>query len=121
MRRDAAAIRSYGWIAPAGRVSPETGKLPVWARRIQNGLGAAGANSMESRGMHEGRRGALGGTLDEIVASERAPAESRVSDRPFLLVVQPSLFDASRAPVGQHTAWAYCHVPNEEIEAPAVR
>ena len=29
-----------------------------------------------------------------------------------MIVVQPSLFDASRAPAGKHTAWGYCHVPN---------
>ncbi len=50
----------------------------------------------------------LGGSLDEIAASER----SFTSDRPFVLLVQPSLFDPSRAPTGRHTAWAYCHVPN---------
>jgi phytoene dehydrogenase-like protein len=50
----------------------------------------------------------LGGTLEEIVASERHFA----SDTPFVLLVQPSLFDATRAPTGGHTAWAYCHVPN---------
>ncbi len=50
----------------------------------------------------------LGGTLDEIVSSER----HFTSDAPFVLLVQPSLFDPSRAPIGQHTAWAYCHVPN---------
>jgi phytoene dehydrogenase-like protein len=50
----------------------------------------------------------LGGTLEEVIASER----HFTSDAPFVLVVQPSLFDPSRAPVGQHTAWAYCHVPN---------
>ncbi|HEX5692817.1 MAG TPA: FAD-dependent oxidoreductase, partial [Roseiflexaceae bacterium] len=33
-------------------------------------------------------------------------------ERPFVLLAQPSLFDASRAPEGKHTAWAYCHVPN---------
>ena len=31
---------------------------------------------------------------------------------PFVLLVQPSLFDPTRAPAGYHTAWAYCHVPN---------
>ena len=50
----------------------------------------------------------IGGTLEEIVESERA----LTSDRPFVLLGQPSLFDPSRAPVGRHTAWAYCHVPN---------
>jgi phytoene dehydrogenase-like protein len=50
----------------------------------------------------------LGGTLEEIVASER----HHTSDSPFVLLAQPSLFDPTRAPAGQHTAWAYCHVPN---------
>jgi phytoene dehydrogenase-like protein len=50
----------------------------------------------------------LGGSLDEIVASER----SFDSPKPFCLLVQPSLFDPTRAPEGKHTAWVYCHVPN---------
>ena len=54
----------------------------------------------------------VGGTLDEIARSERAAWEGRIEDRPFVLVAQPSLFDPSRAPAGQHTAWAYCHVPS---------
>lgn len=54
----------------------------------------------------------IGGTLEEIVASEAAPLAGSVSDRPFVLLAQPSLFDPSRAPAGKHTAWAYCHVPN---------
>jgi phytoene dehydrogenase-like protein len=49
----------------------------------------------------------LGGTLDEIAAWE-----SEFTGAPFVLLAQPSLFDASRAPQGKHTAWAYCHVPN---------
>ena len=35
-----------------------------------------------------------------------------ISDEPFLLVVQPSIADPSRAPAGKHTLWAYLHVPN---------
>jgi phytoene dehydrogenase-like protein len=54
----------------------------------------------------------VGGTLDEIALSERAAWEGRHSERPFVLLAQPSLFDATRAPAGRHTAWAYCHVPN---------
>jgi phytoene dehydrogenase-like protein len=54
----------------------------------------------------------LGGTLDELAASERAPERGETSERPFVLLAQPSMFDPSRAPEGQHTAWAYCHVPN---------
>ncbi len=54
----------------------------------------------------------LGGPLAEIVASEAAPWRDEHVARPFVLLAQPSLFDPSRAPPGQHTAWAYCHVPN---------
>lgn len=54
----------------------------------------------------------VGGTLDEIAASERAPYQGQHSDRPFVLVAQQSDFDATRAPDGKRTAWAYCHVPN---------
>jgi phytoene dehydrogenase-like protein len=54
----------------------------------------------------------VGGTLEEIAASERDAWEGRASDRPFVLLTQPSLFDSTRAPAGKHTAWAYCHVPN---------
>jgi phytoene dehydrogenase-like protein len=66
----------------------------------------------------------VGGSLEEIVDSER----NFTSERPFVLLGQPSLFDLSRTPVGQHTAWAYCHVPNgsekdytESIERQIVR
>jgi phytoene dehydrogenase-like protein len=54
----------------------------------------------------------LGGTLEEIAASEDAVSQGRIVERPFVLLAQPSLFDATRAPAGNHTAWTYCHVPN---------
>jgi phytoene dehydrogenase-like protein len=54
----------------------------------------------------------LGNTLDEIIDSESAPARGMHAEKPFVLLSQPSLFDSSRAPLGRHTAWAYCHVPN---------
>jgi phytoene dehydrogenase-like protein len=53
----------------------------------------------------------LGGTLEEMVESERAVAEGRRHERPLVLTAQPSLFDPTRAPEGKHTLWAYCHVP----------
>jgi phytoene dehydrogenase-like protein len=54
----------------------------------------------------------LGATLEEIAASEAAPAQNRSAERPYVLLAQQSLFDPTRAPAGRHTAWAYCHVPN---------
>ena len=58
----------------------------------------------------------LGGTLAEIARSEDAAFHGRPCDKPFVLLVQPSLFDPSRAPEGRHTAWAYCHVPYGSTE-----
>jgi phytoene dehydrogenase-like protein len=54
----------------------------------------------------------LGSSLEEIAASEGAACRGRHPERPFVLVAQQSLFDPSRAPAGQHTGWAYCHVPH---------
>jgi phytoene dehydrogenase-like protein len=51
-----------------------------------------------------------------MIASEKACWEGAHSDRPFVLLTQPSLFDPTRAPAGRHTAWAYCHVPNGSPE-----
>jgi phytoene dehydrogenase-like protein len=54
----------------------------------------------------------LGGSFEEIAASEKAVRTGQHADHPFVLLAQPSLFDSSRAPGGKQTAWAYCHVPN---------
>jgi phytoene dehydrogenase-like protein len=54
----------------------------------------------------------VGGTLPEIVRSERAVWQGEHPEQPFVLIAQQSLFDETRAPTGKHTVWAYCHVPN---------
>lgn len=54
----------------------------------------------------------LGGSLEEIADSEQRAWRGAPADKPFVLLTQPSLFDSARAPEGQHTAWAYCYVPN---------
>jgi len=54
----------------------------------------------------------LGGTLEEIAASEAAVGRGEHPERPFVLISQPSMFDSTRAPRGQHTLWGYCHVPS---------
>ena len=70
----------------------------------------------------------IGGPIGEVAASERAMAHGRVTGRPFVLLVQPTHADPSRAPAGRHVGWAYCHVPNgwtgsmqEAIEAQVER
>ncbi|GAB3602916.1 phytoene desaturase family protein [Microbacterium aureliae] len=54
----------------------------------------------------------LGGTRAEVEAAENAVARGRVPERPYVLLVQPSVLDPTRAPAGAHTVWAYMHVPS---------
>jgi phytoene dehydrogenase-like protein len=66
----------------------------------------------------------LGGSAEQIVEGERTVANGRCPQRPFVILAQQSLFDPTRSPKDQHTAWGYCHVPSnskfdmtERIEA----
>ncbi|MDQ3370190.1 MAG: NAD(P)/FAD-dependent oxidoreductase [Myxococcota bacterium] len=62
----------------------------------------------------------LSGTVADVAAAERAIHAGQVPERPFVLFVQPTPFDPSRAPPGRHVAWAYCHVPHgAEVDATA--
>jgi phytoene dehydrogenase-like protein len=54
----------------------------------------------------------LGGTFEEIAESENSVWKGKITDHPFIIFGQPSLFDTSLASPGKHTAWAYCRVPN---------
>ena len=54
----------------------------------------------------------LGGTFEEVMATENVVHSGRHPDQPFVLLAQQSLFDDTRAPNDKHTAWAYCHVPH---------
>jgi phytoene dehydrogenase-like protein len=58
----------------------------------------------------------LGGSYEEIAESENAVWQNKHPQKPLVILAQPSLFDASRAPAGKQTAWAYCHVPNGSIQ-----
>lgn len=58
----------------------------------------------------------VAGTLEEIAAHESAVFYGRMTDKPFVLVAQQSMFDSTRAPEGKHTGWAYCHVPHGSTE-----
>ncbi len=70
----------------------------------------------------------IGGSLDEIVAAERDVWQGEHSEKPFVILTQPSLFDSTRVDGEGHIAWAYCHVPagsslymTERIEAQVER
>lgn len=59
----------------------------------------------------------IGGTRAEVWASENAVARGEVSERPYVLTVQPSVLDDSRAPKGKSVFWAYMHVPaNSDLD-----
>ncbi|TGN10344.1 phytoene desaturase family protein [Leptospira ilyithenensis] len=53
----------------------------------------------------------LGGTLEEIVFGEASVWRGIHPEKPYVLLVQQSQFDPTRAPQGKHTGYAYCHVP----------
>ena len=60
----------------------------------------------------------LGGTREQIAAAENDVARGRVPERPYVLAVQPSIADSTRAPAGQATFWAYVHVPfDSDVDA----
>jgi phytoene dehydrogenase-like protein len=54
----------------------------------------------------------LGGDLEQVARAEALVHRGAVDPEPFVILVQPTLFDPSRAPPGRHIAWAYCHVPH---------
>ncbi|MGV9278994.1 phytoene desaturase family protein [Streptomyces sp. NPDC003730] len=72
------------------------GPVP-WTAEEPRGAGTVqiGADSTE-----------IGAALDAASGTGRAP------ERPFLITVQPSVVDPTRAPAGKHVFWAYGHVPH---------
>ena len=54
----------------------------------------------------------IGGTMAEIALGEREAWRGRNVERPYVLAVQATVCDDTRAPAGKHTLWAYCHVPH---------
>lgn len=63
----------------------------------------------------------LGGTLEAIAQSERLVWRGEHPGEPYIILVQPSLFDDCRAPDGMHIVWGYCHVPNGSFVDRAAR
>jgi phytoene dehydrogenase-like protein len=54
----------------------------------------------------------VAGSLQETMAGEAASAAGEITDRPYVLAVQPTVVDPTRAPEGGHVFWAYVHVPH---------
>jgi phytoene dehydrogenase-like protein len=101
------------------RIAPLPGHYDRTMRRYRHGPGAfkldwalAGPIPWAAEGCARAATVHLGGTLDEISASEWGAWSGRPVERPFVILAQHTLFDPSRAPEGKHTAWAYSHVPN---------
>lgn len=87
-------------------------------QRFRYGMGAfkidyalSGPVPWTNPGCREAGTVHLGGTLEEVAASEGAVEAGRHSDRPYVLVVQQDVADPTRTPDDGHTLWAYCHVP----------
>lgn len=70
-----------------------------------------GAVPFTAEACHKAGTVHLGGTLNDIAASEKAAWKGHVAAKPFVLLAQQSLFDDTRAPQGKHTLWGYCHMP----------
>ncbi len=88
-------------------------------KRFRYGMGAckvdwALSEPIPWQNEHCRRAGTLhvGGTLEEIERTESETWHGRHSDKPFVILAQHTIADTSRAPAGRHTAWGYCHVPN---------
>jgi phytoene dehydrogenase-like protein len=109
-------------VAPRTFLAMADGRLPTRYRdalaRFRYGAGVCKADFALSGPVpwhNEAARHAgtlhLGGAFEEIAAGEAAVARGQHPDSPYVLVVQPGAADPTRAPRGQHTLWAYCHVP----------
>ncbi len=94
--RYARAVRRYRYGAAAAKVDFALDGPVPWANPLV----------AEAVTVH------LGGTRPEVWASENAVAAGRVSEHPFVLAVQPSVIDDTRAPAGKAVLWTYIHVPH---------
>ncbi|CAI3805678.1 phytoene desaturase family protein [Pseudarthrobacter sp. MM222] len=109
-------------VAPPGLLRMADGKFPDRYRRtlesFRFGNGAckvdfilSGPVPWAAPGLADAGTVHVGGTREEMAEAENLVAAGRHPERPYVLVSQPSRFDASRAPAGRHILWSYCHVP----------
>jgi phytoene dehydrogenase-like protein len=88
-------------------------------RRFRYGPGSCKADYVLSGPMpwtaeaaHRAATVHVGGPFEDVARSEADAMAGHLSDKPFVLAVQPGVADPSRAPDGLHVLWAYCHVPH---------
>lgn len=109
-------------VAPPGLLRLAEGRLPARYRRalesFRFGNAAckvdfilSGPVPWAAAGLADAGTVHVGGTRAETAEAENLVAAGRHPDRPYVLVSQPSRFDAGRAPAGRHILWTYCHVP----------
>ncbi len=53
----------------------------------------------------------VGGSDVDVLSATAVTGRDELADEPFMLTGQQSVADPTRAPDGQHTAWAYTHGP----------
>lgn len=105
-----ALLRLAGDRLPAGyRRSLESFRFGNAACKVDFIL--SGPVPWEAAGLADAGTVHVGGTRAEMAEAENVVAAGRHPERPYVLVSQPSRFDASRAPEGRHILWTYCHVP----------
>jgi phytoene dehydrogenase-like protein len=121
--RDVPARTTVLDLAPRGVADVAAGQLPAAAinrlRRFRYGPGVckvdwalSGPVPWSDPDVARAATVHLGGSLDELARSEAEVGGGRHAERPFVLFVQPSRFDRTRAPAGTEVGWAYCHVPH---------
>ena len=109
-------------VAPPGLLHLADGSFPAGYRRalesFRFGNGAckvdfilSGPVPWAADGLADAGTVHVGGTRAEMAEAESRLRPAGTPRRPYVLVSQPSRFDAGRAPAGRHILWAYCHVP----------
>ncbi|MET3919405.1 NAD(P)/FAD-dependent oxidoreductase [Arthrobacter sp. UYEF20] len=109
-------------VAPPGLIRLADGRLPDRYRRalesFRFGNGAckvdfilSGPVPWAAPALADAGTVHVGGTRAQMTEAENLVAAGRHPERPYVLVSQPSRFDAGRAPEGRHVLWSYCHVP----------
>jgi phytoene dehydrogenase-like protein len=110
-------------VTPRQFVAMAGDKLPAWHRsalqRFRYGPGIckvdwalSGPVPWQAPACREAGTVHLGGTLAEVARSESEVAGGRLAERPYCIIAQPGVVDATRAPAGAATLWGYCHVPS---------